>query len=93
MEPIRYTAINHLAILGRPGYRQYFFENSPFDIIAFFEWPEVEPVPEKGHGVPHAGPLGFDHVAISPTPGMAAPQTDDCPGRPCELPRGRNGSR
>jgi catechol 2,3-dioxygenase-like lactoylglutathione lyase family enzyme len=30
-----------VAGLGRPGYRQYFFEISEHDMIAFFEWPEV----------------------------------------------------
>lgn len=44
--------------------RQYFFEISDTDCIAFFEWPEVElPVP-KDHGVPPVKPLSFDHVAI-----------------------------
>jgi catechol 2,3-dioxygenase-like lactoylglutathione lyase family enzyme len=50
--------------LGRPGYRHYFFEISAHDMIAFFEWPEVEPVPEKDHGVPVKGPFAFDHVSI-----------------------------
>lgn len=54
-----------IAGLGRPGYRQYFFEISPADMIAFFEWPEVEPIPEKDHGVPVRGPFAFDHVSIS----------------------------
>jgi len=50
--------------LGRPGYRHYFFEISPHDMIAFFEWREVEPIPEKDHGVPVKGPFVFDHVSI-----------------------------
>jgi catechol 2,3-dioxygenase-like lactoylglutathione lyase family enzyme len=54
-----------VAGLGRPGYRHYFFEISPADMIAFFEWPEVEPIPEKDHGVPVRGPFAFDHVSIS----------------------------
>ena len=33
-------------------------------MIAFFEWPHVEPVPEKDHGVPVKGPFAFDHVSI-----------------------------
>jgi hypothetical protein len=33
-------------------------------MIAFFEWPEVEPVPEKDHGYPVKGPLIFDHVSF-----------------------------
>lgn len=53
-----------VAGLGRPGYRHYFFEISPHDLISFFEWPESEKVPEKDHGVPAKGPVSFDHVAI-----------------------------
>lgn len=51
--------------LGRPGYRHYFFEISPTDMIAFFEWETVEKIPEKDHGVPVKGPFAFDHVAFS----------------------------
>jgi catechol 2,3-dioxygenase-like lactoylglutathione lyase family enzyme len=51
-----------VAGLGKPGYRHYFFEISAHDMIAFFEWPEVENIPEKDHGVPVKGP--FDHVSI-----------------------------
>jgi len=50
--------------LGRPGYRHYFFEISDVDMIAFFEWPEVLPIPEKDHGVPVKGPAVFDHVSL-----------------------------
>jgi catechol 2,3-dioxygenase-like lactoylglutathione lyase family enzyme len=50
--------------LGRPGYRHYFFEISKHDMIAFFEWPDVEKIPEKDHGVPVKGPFAFDHVSI-----------------------------
>ena len=53
-----------VAGLGRPGYRHYFFEISPHDMIAFFEWPDAQPVPEKDHGVPVAGPVVFDHVSF-----------------------------
>lgn len=53
-----------VATLGRPGYRHYFFELSETDMIAFFEWPAVEPLPGKDHGVPVVGPFGFDHVAL-----------------------------
>lgn len=53
-----------IAGLGRPGYRHYFFEISPHDTIAFFEWPDVKPIPEKDPGVPVKGPFAFDHVAI-----------------------------
>lgn len=53
-----------VAKYGRPGYRQYFFEITAHDMIAFFEWPDVKPVPEKDHGAPVKGPFTFDHVAI-----------------------------
>ena len=53
-----------VAGLGRPGYRHYFFEISAHDMVAFFEWPDVEKIPEKDHGVPVKGPFAFDHVAI-----------------------------
>ena len=50
--------------LGAKRYRHYFFEVSKNDMIAFFEWPEVESIPEKDHGYPVKGPLAFDHVSI-----------------------------
>ena len=50
--------------LGSKGYRHYFFEISDRDMIAFFEWPDVEKIPEKDHGVPVKGPFGFDHIAF-----------------------------
>ena len=50
--------------MGHPGYRHYFFEISSKDMIAFFEWLDVEPVAEKDHGAPVKGPLAFDHVSI-----------------------------
>jgi catechol 2,3-dioxygenase-like lactoylglutathione lyase family enzyme len=53
-----------VAGLGRPGYRHYFFEISAHDMIAFFEWPGVENIPEKDHGVPIKGPFAFDHVSL-----------------------------
>jgi len=53
-----------VAGLGSPGYRHYFFEISAHDMIAFFEWPEVRPLPEKDHGVPVKGPFAFDHVSF-----------------------------
>lgn len=53
-----------VAGLGRPGYRQYFFEISPTDLIAFFEWPGVQPLPDKDHGFPVKGPAAFDHIAL-----------------------------
>ena len=53
-----------VAGLGRPGYRHYFFEISAHDLIAFFEWPGVEPLPEKDHGVPVNGAYAFDHLSL-----------------------------
>lgn len=53
-----------VAGLGRPGYRQYFFEISEHDMIAFFEWPDVEKARAKDHGVPVQGPFVFDHVSF-----------------------------
>jgi catechol 2,3-dioxygenase-like lactoylglutathione lyase family enzyme len=53
-----------VAGLGRPGYRHYFFEISGNDMIAFFEWPDVENIPEKDHGVPVKAPFVFDHVSF-----------------------------
>jgi catechol 2,3-dioxygenase-like lactoylglutathione lyase family enzyme len=53
-----------VAGLGHPGYRHYFFEISPRDLIAFFEWPGVKPVEEKEHGYPVKGPFTFDHVSF-----------------------------
>jgi catechol 2,3-dioxygenase-like lactoylglutathione lyase family enzyme len=53
-----------IAGLGRPGYRQYFFEISDRDAIAFFEWPGVEKGPDRDHGTPVEGPAVFDHLAL-----------------------------
>jgi len=53
-----------IAGLGKPGYRQYFFEVSKHDMLAFFEWPEVLPVEEKEHGRPAEGAFVFDHVSF-----------------------------
>lgn len=53
-----------VAGLGRPGFRHYFFEITETDLLAFFEWPRVEPVPNKIHGSPVAGPFIFDHVSL-----------------------------
>ncbi len=50
--------------MGKPGYRQYFFEISPNDMVTFFEWPGVEKVPYKRHGDPVKGPFIFDHVSF-----------------------------
>jgi catechol 2,3-dioxygenase-like lactoylglutathione lyase family enzyme len=53
-----------VAGLGQPGYRHYFFQISDSDLIAFFEWPGVEPVLKKDHGRPVRGPFIFDHVSF-----------------------------
>ncbi|MDY6844010.1 MAG: VOC family protein [Thermodesulfobacteriota bacterium] len=53
-----------VAGLGQPGYRHYFFQISPHDLIAFFEWPGVEPASHKEHGKPVNGPFIFDHVSF-----------------------------
>src|SRR3989338_9408950 len=53
-----------VAGLGQPGYRHYFFQISDTDLIAFFEWPEVNPVPKKDHGSPVKGKIIFDHVSF-----------------------------
>src|SRR4030066_2408686 len=53
-----------IAGLGEPGNRQYFFEISGTCSLAFFEWPEVGPVPEKEHGRVVSGPFAFDHRAF-----------------------------
>ena len=53
-----------VAGLGRPGMRHYFFEISEHDMIAFFEWPDVEKAAEKDHGAPVKGPFVFDHVSF-----------------------------
>src|SRR3989337_2341644 len=53
-----------VAGLGVPGYRHYFFQISASDLLAFFEWPGVEPVARKEHGRPVKGPFIFDHVSF-----------------------------
>jgi len=53
-----------VAGLGEPGYRHYFFQLSDADLVAFFEWPGVKPVPRKDHGRPAKGPFIFDHVSF-----------------------------
>ena len=50
--------------IGQGRLRQYFFELSKADMIAFFEWPDVQKIPVKDHGVPVPGPFGFDHVSF-----------------------------
>lgn len=53
-----------VAGVGQPGMRHYFFEISDDDLIAFFEWPKVKPLPGKNHGLPVEGPFIFDHVSF-----------------------------
>jgi catechol 2,3-dioxygenase-like lactoylglutathione lyase family enzyme len=50
--------------LGKKGYKLYFFEICPQNYVVFFEWPDVEPVAEKDHGIPFSGPMVFDHVSF-----------------------------
>lgn len=59
-----------VAGVGEPGYRHYFFEISETDLLAFFEWRDVEPVEHKQHGKPVKGPVVFDHVSF----GVETPQ-------------------
>jgi catechol-2,3-dioxygenase len=42
----------------------YFLQVSEKDLIAFLEYPGVEPVEEKDHGYPVSGPFIFDHVSF-----------------------------
>ena len=53
-----------VAGVGDGRHRHYFFEISEYDMIAFFEWPDVKNVPKKDHGVPTRDPIAFDHVSI-----------------------------
>jgi catechol 2,3-dioxygenase-like lactoylglutathione lyase family enzyme len=53
-----------VAGLGQPGFRHYFFQLSEHDLVAFFEWPGIQPMPEKDHGQPVTGPFIFDHVSF-----------------------------
>jgi len=53
-----------VAGLGHPGYRHYFLEISENDMIAFFEWPDVEQLDERDHGFPVKGKVGFDHISF-----------------------------
>ncbi len=52
------------AAMGEPGFRHYFFEIDNQNALAFFEWPDVEQVPRKPHGMPVIGPFNFDHLAF-----------------------------
>jgi catechol 2,3-dioxygenase-like lactoylglutathione lyase family enzyme len=67
-ETIRYwrdlLGMRIIAAMGKPGYKQYFFELNEREMITFFEWPGVEPITEKEHGVPAKGPFGFDHFSL-----------------------------
>lgn len=53
-----------VAGLGREGTRQFFLRVSERDRLTFFEWPKAEPVEEKDHGMPVAGPVVFDHLSF-----------------------------
>jgi len=53
-----------VAGLGEPGNRQYFFEIAENCMISFFEWPEVNPWPDRDPGTPVKGPFSLDHICI-----------------------------
>jgi catechol 2,3-dioxygenase-like lactoylglutathione lyase family enzyme len=53
-----------VAGIGDGRYRHYFLELFETDMVAFFEWPDVEKIAEKDHGVPVRGPFAFDHVSF-----------------------------
>jgi len=53
-----------VAGIGDHKFRHYFFELSNTDMVAFFEWPDVENIDKKDHGVPVKGPFAFDHVSF-----------------------------
>jgi catechol 2,3-dioxygenase-like lactoylglutathione lyase family enzyme len=53
-----------VAGLGGGGHRHYFLQIDGRDLLAFFEWPGVEPVKPKAHGEPVKGPFIFDHVSF-----------------------------
>jgi len=59
-----------VAGLGRPGFRHYFFEISSQDMIAFFEWSDVEKIPVKDHGIPVKGPLAEEKREVFPGEGQ-----------------------
>ncbi len=50
--------------VGEKGARQYFFEVGGGSMVSFFEWPGVEPVPDKDPGRPVEGPFVFDHLCL-----------------------------
>jgi catechol 2,3-dioxygenase-like lactoylglutathione lyase family enzyme len=50
--------------IGEDEFRHYFFQVSPTDMIAFFQYPEATAPGLKRAGVPTREPRGFDHVAI-----------------------------
>ena len=53
-----------VAGLGNSGYRHYFFEITEHDMIAFFEWPDVQKGADKDHGAPIKGFVVFDHISF-----------------------------
>ena len=53
-----------IAGISEPDIKQYFFEIAENMMISFFEWPGVEPVPDKDPGRPVKGPFSFDHICI-----------------------------
>lgn len=53
-----------IVCIGDQGEQQYFFEISQGQMIAFFHWENVEPVPYKRHGDPVSGEFIHDHISI-----------------------------
>ena len=53
-----------VAGVGHGEFRHYFFRITPTDMIAFFAYPEAQPMDAKPAGVRTSRPLGFDHVSI-----------------------------
>jgi catechol 2,3-dioxygenase-like lactoylglutathione lyase family enzyme len=53
-----------IAGIGGNNSRQYFFEIAPGCLVSFFEWPGVEPVPDRDPGTPVKGPFIFDHLCM-----------------------------
>ena len=51
-------------IAGEYPFRHYFFEVSPGNTIAFFEWPHIDRQ-HKPAGQPAAGNVQFDHVSFN----------------------------
>ena len=58
-------AVRLVGGLREKGIQTLFLRNLPQNYVVFFEWPNVEPVVEKDHGIPVSGPMVFDHVSFA----------------------------